>query len=149
MSALNRARAALALALVALFIVSIRISGQTPQPQSTTADDPRFTGVSTVLDAKDVSAARRRFEAGARSAWHSHDRGQLLWVETGHLRVGKRGQAFKDLAPGESDYTGPNVDHWHGRLLRNRAVQVYLNFVGETKWKEKVSDAEYLGTPKR
>jgi quercetin dioxygenase-like cupin family protein len=147
MSAVNRARAALALSLIALFIVSIRIAGQTPQ--ATTPDDPRFTGVSTVLDAKDVSAARRRFEAGARSAWHSHDRGQLLWVESGHLRIGKRGQPFKDLAPGESDYTAPNVDHWHGAVPKEPAVQVYLNFVGETKWKEKVSDAEYLGTPKR
>jgi quercetin dioxygenase-like cupin family protein len=103
MRALDRARAALVVSLVALFLVSVRIAGQTPQPPP--ADDPRFTGVSTVLDAKDVSAARRRFEAGARSAWHSHDRGQLLWVESGHLRVGKRGQPFKDLAPGESDYT--------------------------------------------
>src|SRR5262245_39038621 len=114
MGALDRARAALALSLVALLVLCVNVLGQTPQ--STAADDPRFTGLSTVLDAKDVSAARRRFEAGARSAWHSHDRGQLLWVESGHLRVGKRGQSFKDLAPGESDYTAPNVDHWHGAV---------------------------------
>ena len=56
------------------------------------ADDPRFTGISTVLDAKDLSAARRRFEPGARSAWHSHDNGQLLFVEKGRGRTQKRGR---------------------------------------------------------
>ena len=146
MSALDRARVVLVLTLAVSIGISAGLAGQAPQANA--ADDPRFTGVSTVLDAKDVSAARRRFEAGARSAWHSHDRGQLLWVETGHLRVGKRGQAFKDLAPGESDYTGPNVQHWHGAVPTEPAVQVYLNFVGETKWLEKVTDADYSGMQK-
>lgn len=146
MGALDRARAVLVSSLVATLAISVGLAGQTPQTKP--ADDPRFTGVSTVLDAKDVSAARRRFEAGARTAWHSHDRGQLLWVESGILRIGKRGQPFKDFAPGESDYTPPTVDHWHGAVPKEPAVQVYLNFVGETKWKEKVTDADYLGMQK-
>jgi quercetin dioxygenase-like cupin family protein/sugar lactone lactonase YvrE len=136
----------LALSLVLALVASVAITAQAPQTSA--AADPRFTGVSYVVDAKDVSAARRRFEAGARSAWHSHDRGQLLWVESGRLRVGKRDQPFKDLAPGESDYTAPNVDHWHGAVPQEPAVQVYLNFVGETRWKDKVTDAEYLGGQK-
>jgi hypothetical protein len=40
------------------------------------ADDPHFTGKSVVRD-KDLSVARRSCEARARSAWHSHDNGQL------------------------------------------------------------------------
>jgi quercetin dioxygenase-like cupin family protein len=146
MGALDRRRVMLAVSLVLSLIVSVVITAQAPQPSA--GADPRFTGVSYVIDAKDVSAARRRFEAGARSAWHSHDRGQLLWVESGRLRVGKRDQPFKDLAPGESDYTGPNVDHWHGAVPQEPAVQVYLNFVGETNWKAKVTDLEYFGVQK-
>ena len=52
------------------------VQAQQPAP----GDDPHFTGVSTVLDGKDLSAARRRFEPGARSAWHTHDNGQLLFA---------------------------------------------------------------------
>src|SRR5262245_63839619 len=96
----------------------------TARGQQTPADDPRFTGLSTVLESKDLSAARRRFEPGARSAWHSHDNGQLLYVEQGRMRTQKKGQAVKELGVGESDYTGPNVVHWHGAVPATALVQV-------------------------
>ena len=118
--------------------------GQTPQ--STAAEDAaRFTGATAALDASALRATRRRFEAGARSAWHSHERGQLLFVEEGRGRVQKRGQAIRDMGPGESDYTGPNVAHWHGGTPGQPLVQSALAFGGETKWMEKVTDTEYLG----
>jgi quercetin dioxygenase-like cupin family protein len=107
------------------------------------AEDPHFTGKTTVMDGKDLSVARRRFEAGARAAWHSHDKGQLLMVEEGRLRTQKRGQAVKELGAGESDYTGPNVVHWHGAAPGQAVVQINVGFGGETKWLEKVTDAEY------
>jgi quercetin dioxygenase-like cupin family protein len=107
------------------------------------ADDPRFTGISTVLEAKDLSVARRRFEPGARSAWHSHDNGQLLFVEQGRMRTQKRGQAVRELGVGESDYTAPKVEHWHGAVPQTHLIQVNVGFSGETRWLQKVSDAEY------
>lgn len=55
------------------------------QPAGATA--PRFTGTSTAMEGKDLTIARRRFEPGARTYWHSHDRGQLLLVEQGRMRV--------------------------------------------------------------
>jgi quercetin dioxygenase-like cupin family protein len=106
-------------------------------------DDPHFTGKTTVMDGKDLTAARRRFEPGARSAWHSHDKGQLLLVEEGRLRTQKRGQAVKELGAGDSDYTGPNLVHWHGAAPGQALVQINVGFGGETKWLEKVTDAEY------
>lgn len=111
--------------------------------QQNPADDPRFTGLSTVLDAKDLSAARRRFEPGARSAWHSHDNGQLLYVEQGRMRTQKKGQAVQELGPGDSDYTGPAVVHWHGAVPATHLIQVNVGFGGETRWMQKVTDAEY------
>jgi len=107
------------------------------------ADDPHFTGKTTVMDGKDLTAARRRFEPGARSAWHSHDKGQLLLVEEGRMRTQKRGQAVKELGVGESDYTGPNLVHWHGAAADQALVQINVGFGGETKWLERVTDAEY------
>ena len=107
------------------------------------ADDPHFTGKTTVMDGKELTAARRRFEAGARSAWHSHDKGQLLLVEEGRMRTQKKGQAVKELGAGESDYTAPNLVHWHGAVPGQALVQINVGFGGETKWLEKVTDAEY------
>jgi quercetin dioxygenase-like cupin family protein len=107
------------------------------------ADDPRFTGKSTVMEGKELTVARRHFEPGARSAWHSHDKGQLLLVEEGRMRTQKRGQGVKELGVGESDYTGPNLVHWHGAAPGQALVQINVGFGGETKWLEKVSDAEY------
>ena len=129
------------LASAGLLAIAISATGQTPQP----ADDPRFTGLSTVLESKDLSVARRRFEPGARSAWHSHDNGQLLYVEQGRMRTQKKGQPAKELGVGDSDYTGPAVVHWHGAVQGTHLIQVNVGFGGETRWMQKVTDAEYAG----
>jgi quercetin dioxygenase-like cupin family protein len=129
------------LAAAGLFALTIAATGQTPAP----ADDPRFTGLSTVLEGKDLSAARRRFEPGARSAWHSHTNGQLLYVEQGRMRTQKKGQAVKELGVGDSDYTGPAVVHWHGATPATHLIQINVGFGGETRWMQKVTDAEYNG----
>ena len=106
-------------------------------------NEPRFTGKSVAMEGKDLSAARRSFEPGARTFWHSHDNGQLLLVEEGRMRTQKKGQAVKELGAGESDYTGPNLVHWHGAAAGQALVQINIGFGGETKWLEKVTDAEY------
>jgi quercetin dioxygenase-like cupin family protein len=129
----------LALALVA----STYWVGEAQQPPAAGANDPRFTGKTTVMEGKDLSVARRRFEPGARTAWHSHDNGQLLLVEEGRLRTQKKGQAVKELGVGESDYTGPNLVHWHGAAAAQALVQINVGFGGETKWMDPVTDAEY------
>lgn len=115
------------------------VIAQTPQPGS----DPNFTGVVTAMDAKDVTAARRTFAAGARSAWHSHDKGQLLYAESGRMRTGRRGAPIKEYAAGGSEYTGPDVEHWHGATPAEPLVQVNIQFGGTTKWLVRTTDAEY------
>jgi quercetin dioxygenase-like cupin family protein len=130
-------RIALALSLTAVFAISTRwIGAQTP---------PLFTGTSTPMDGKDLTVARRHFDAGARTYWHSHDRGQLLMVEDGRMRLQRKGQPMKEIGVGESDYTGPNVVHWHGATPDRPATQINVGFGGEAKWFEAVSDKEYSG----
>jgi len=106
---------------------------------------PQFTGTSTTMDGKDLSAARRSFEAGARSYWHSHDNGQLLFVEKGTMRTQKRGEKMRELKTGESDYTAPNVVHWHGAAPNEPLVQINVGFSGGSKWYEAVTDDQYNG----
>ena len=104
---------------------------------------PLFTGKSDVMEGKDLTAARRHFDAGARTYWHSHDNGQLLLVEQGRMRTQKKGGPVRDLGVGESDYAGPNVAHWHGDTPDQPLVQINVGFGGQTKWMEQVTDAEY------
>jgi quercetin dioxygenase-like cupin family protein len=104
---------------------------------------PQFTGKSEVMDGKDLTVARRHFDAGARTFWHSHEHGQLLLVEQGRMRTQKKGSSVRELAVGESDYTGPNVIHWHGATPDQPLVQINVGFSGGTKWMEQVTDGEY------
>jgi quercetin dioxygenase-like cupin family protein len=106
-------------------------------------DDPHFTGRSVAMDGKDLTVARRSFDAGARSAWHFHDNGQLLLVEDGRMRTQKKGGAVRELGAGESDYTGPKIVHWHGAVPGQPLIQINVGFGGETRWLDRVTDAEY------
>jgi quercetin dioxygenase-like cupin family protein len=108
-------------------------------------NEPRFTGKSVAMEGKDLSAARRSFEAGARTYWHSHDNGQLLMVEDGRMRTQKKGGPIRELGKGESDYAGPKVVHWHGAVPGQALIQINVGFGGETRWMEQVTDAEYNG----
>jgi quercetin dioxygenase-like cupin family protein len=104
---------------------------------------PQFTGRSETMDGKDLSVARRHFDAGARTYWHSHDKGQLLLVEEGRMRTQKKGGPVRDLGVGESEYAGPNVVHWHGATPDQPLTQINVGFGGGAKWLDAVTDAEY------
>ena len=124
------------LAVLALLLVGSSYAQQNP---------PLFTGKSTVMDGKELSAARRSFEPGARTYWHSHDNGQLLLVEDGRMRTQKKGGPMRELGKGESDYTAPNVVHCHGAVPGQTLIQINVGFGGSTKWLNEVTDAEYNG----
>ena len=69
----------------------------------------------------------------------------MLFVEEGRARTQKKAQPLRELGVGDSDYTGPNVVHWHGAAPDQRFVQIAVSFGGETKWLQKTTDAEYAG----
>ena len=144
---LRRPRLVIALlALAALVGLAAVPRSQAPQTGAPGDLESRFTGQTSALDASALRATRRRFEAGARSAWHSHDGGQILFVQEGKGRVQRKGQPIKEMVPGDSDYTAPSVLHWHGAAPDQAVAQAAMSFGGETHWTEKVTDAEYLGT---
>ena len=139
-------RVGVVLWLALVLVVSMHWVGQANQaaPQGAPGANPaRFTGKSTVMEAKELTAARRSFEAGARTFWHSHDKGQLLLVEEGRMRTQQRGKAVRELGVGQSEYAGPNVVHWHGATPSQALVQINVGFGGETKWLEEVTAADY------
>jgi quercetin dioxygenase-like cupin family protein len=134
------------LVLVPVFASALVLTAVwTGRAQQQPATPPRFTGTSTAMDGKDLSIARRRFEPGARTYWHSHDRGQLLMVEQGRMRTQKRGNSMQELGAGASDYTSPNIAHWHGAAPDQALVQINAGFGGEAKWLEEVTADDYAG----
>ena len=58
--------------------------------------------------------AKVRFAPGARTAWHSHARGQTLHVTQGVAWVQSRGEEKVELHPGQTVYCPPGEEHWHG-----------------------------------
>lgn len=115
--------------------------------QDAATDAARFTGVSRALEAEGWRVSHRWFEAGARTAWHRHGGGQVLFVEKGRARVQERGGRLHELATGQTHYTGPDVEHWHGATPDSEFTQVALSRgdASETVWLEKVTDAQYAG----
>jgi quercetin dioxygenase-like cupin family protein len=120
-------RAAVSGFLVGLLASAWLIDGSGSAQQPAAGGAARFTGKNTMLESASsatLRAARGRFEAGARSYWHSHDAGQLIFVQEGRARFQRRGEATRDLRAHESDYTAPNVVHWHGAAPDEAAVMV-------------------------
>ena len=113
--------------------------------QQGASDGPRFTGVSTSLTTDGLRVSHRHFEPGARSAWHRHTHGQLLFVEEGRARTQKRGGPMREMSVGDSDYTAPNVEHWHGAAPNEQFVQIAVGFGEGIEWFDLVTDAEYDG----
>ena len=112
---------------------------------ATAAAQSNFVGGDpTRPDSSDIRALRLRFEAGARSNWHSHGTWQIIMAEEGRGRTQVRGEAIQELGPGTPVYAGPNVVHWHGAAPDEHMVQ--LTFVsGQTSWEGPVSEDDYRG----
>jgi quercetin dioxygenase-like cupin family protein len=145
------ARTAVRLLLATVFVGTMAFEWilDAQQPPAAGAASPNYIGRTSNVDQAGMLPGRRRFEAGARSSWHTHPAGQLLFVEEGRLRVQRRGQPIKDLGPHESDFTEANVPHWHGATPDSHAIQASLSFGGIGPWLEPVTDDEYSGKTKR
>jgi 4-carboxymuconolactone decarboxylase len=136
-----------AIGIVIAIVLAIEFSAHwmaRAQPEQPN-EGPRFTGTSTSLDTEGLRISRRSFEPGARTAWHRHVDGQLLFVEEGRARIQRRGEEMREIGMGESDYTAPNIAHWHGATPHEHFVQVAVGFGTEVEWLELVTDEEYEG----
>lgn len=64
--------------------------------------------------AAEITAMRVTYEPGARTAWHSHPRGQLLVVTTGICLVQRCGGPVESVQAGDFVWIGAGERHWHG-----------------------------------
>lgn len=86
------------------------------------------------------------FEANARTAWHSHEGGQVIVVTDGTGIYQEEGQAARIIKAGDVILANPGVKHWHGAADNGNFAYIAANAnPGKDKitWAESVSDDEY------
>ena len=111
------------------------------------APNPNAVGVVNFEPIDGMLTRRLRFEAGARTNWHTHTHRQMLWAEEGRGLYQELGEPVKELVKDVPVLTKANVPHWHGAALDSHVVQLTI-YGGDIKWGAPVTDAEYLGKKK-
>lgn len=117
-----------------------------------------FTGKVEIQPLKAVSENSKlsmssvHFSAGARSAWHTHPKGQTLYVTEGIGVIQKRGEPAQIIRPGDVIWTEPDEEHWHGASADYEMTHLAIQEVDEqgnfAEWHEQVTDNEYGEQPK-
>ena len=92
------------------------------------------------------------FDAGARTAWHTHPLGQTLIVTSGCGWVQTEGGKMQEILPGDVVWTPAGVRHWHGAqehsAMSHYAIVEPLNGKN-VEWMEHVTDVQYRGEQSR
>ena len=118
-----------------------------PGPQDWFTGTVYIDGIRNPDKQSAVGCAHVRFTPGARTAWHSHPKGQTLYVTDGIGYVGSRGGEVREIRPGDVVYIEPGEEHWHGATpttgMTHIAVQEWLDGKA-ADWLEPVSDAQGL-----
>jgi len=86
------------------------------------------------------------FAPGARTRWHSHERGQILSVIAGYGLICTAGEPPAPLRAGDWVWIPAGERHWHGAgpdtFLTHTAISL-----GATQWSDEVGESEYGATP--
>ena len=124
---------------------------QQPQAPASPAAPPaqtaNMTGRGGFEDSADLMVRRIRFEAGARTYWHTHNQNQVIVAESGEGAYQMKGGPVKIFKPGEAVFLKANVPHWHGAAPKAAVVQTTM-YGGTIEWGKPVTDEEYSGKKK-
>jgi len=130
----------LGILMVAGVVWTARAQQQPPAPAANQASN--FTGGEVTTLKAEGRLSYYVFAPGARTKWHTHEGGQLILAEEGVGRTQIRGQAVKELRPGESTFSPAGATHWHGSAPTGSA-KLYQISRGQTTWLEEVRDEDY------
>ncbi|TXI08025.1 MAG: cupin domain-containing protein [Rhizobium sp.] len=104
--------------------------------------DPLFAA----NEARRAAAASVTFEPGARTAWHTHPRGQTLIVTAGLGLVQREGGPIEEIRPGDVVWFEPGEKHWHGASSATAMTHIAIHEHVDGKvvdWMEHVTDEQY------
>lgn len=121
-----------------------------PGPKEYFTGDVTVAMVFTGEEPSQMSSGYVCFQCGARSAWHTHPKGQLLVVTEGSGLIQEWGKPVRSIKKGDVIWTPPGVKHWHGAssdsVMTHLAIQESENGKA-VNWMEKVTDDEYRKEP--
>lgn len=106
----------------------------------------RITAPFTAQAPGRAGGATVRFEAGARTAWHTHPLGQTLIVTDGLGFVQQQGQPAHAMRMGDVVTIPANVRHWHGAGPDGAMTHVAIAEKQDGQsvtWQDTVSDQDY------
>lgn len=86
------------------------------------------------------------FEPKARTNWHSHPGGQVLFITEGQGYYQALGQPARILRKGDHQEIPPNVVHWHGAGPDTEFAHIAISLntdEGGALWQGPVTDEEY------
>ena len=117
-------------------------------PAATFTGDVYVTPIAGPTGTSRLTAALVRFTPGARSNWHSHDVGQTLHGADGSGFVGTRDGRVVRIRAGETVWTPPGEEHWHGATADTLMAHYALLDANDdgsdpTRWLEPVTDEQY------
>lgn len=130
---------------------SASVSREATRPVTQGASD-RFTGnakITSLFTAKEpsrVTGGQVTFEAGARTAWHTHPLGQTLIVTAGTGRIRFWGGAIQEIRTGDVVSIPPATKHWHGASPGSSMTHIAIQEQADGKtadWHETVTDEQY------
>jgi quercetin dioxygenase-like cupin family protein len=103
-----------------------------------------------MMGASDTSLHARfgnvSFEPGARTNWHSHPGGQILFITVGQGYYQAKGKTARLLQKGDVVEIPPNVVHWHGAGPEEEFAHIAISLntdEGATQWIGPVTEEEY------
>jgi len=129
--------------------LDIKRNGSRPSskgPAETFTGAVRIDPLFAAQDPSRSSGGSVTFEPGARSAWHTHPRGQILIVTAGSGWVQRWDGVRQEMKPGDVIWTPPGVKHWHGATATTSVTHFAIQEHEDGKavdWLEKVSDEQY------
>ncbi|MQR02503.1 cupin domain-containing protein [Glaciimonas soli] len=111
--------------------------------QAQTVDSSKANGIvwAQPLFASEVDGENTAFHVTyaphARSAWHSHPLGQMLFILSGTCEIQRRGGEIETARAGDAVWIAPQEEHWHGATAHGVMVYLSVQAVSDgnaTKW---------------
>ncbi len=114
-----------------------------PAPAEHFTGEVWFGALSRVPD-PGLNALGVHFAPGARTDWHTHPDGQVLYITSGAGKVQTQDGHTVRVSAGDVVYSPAGEVHWHGSTAHTHMMHLSLTTGGPTEWlDEKVSDTDY------
>jgi quercetin dioxygenase-like cupin family protein len=122
-------------------------------PKGEKLDSENFTGTVWLhmMGARDTtlhaSFGNVTFAPKARTNWHSHPGGQILFITKGKGYYQAKGQTVRPLSAGDVVEIPRNVVHWHGAAPDSEFAHIAVSLNtddGGAVWIGPVTDEEYV-----